>query len=246
MDSLSTVRKLDPIKSLQLCYYACAKSITKNMWQIDSDVSFWNHPKFNNWKSTQGSALIMVKGDYKTRQMVKSFAMNIVRLLRQNDVPVVWALKSPHGNCAETISAIDVTKDLICQILRLNISMHTEQLFSLSCAQFRTAEASHQWFDLLATVLDHLPLLYIVIDIEVVSTAYAKSTKDFSWLSSFNSIVQGLSKRQSRMKLKVLIVSYGSASLQETNLVRFQELVVSTRQSVQRPQRQARHPIIRR
>jgi hypothetical protein len=234
---------MDPLKSLQLCYYACTKSIMKNKREIGPDAPFWYHPKFNNWKSWKGSTLIMVKGDYKTRQVVKGFAVNIVRLLRQEDIPVVWVLKSPHGSSAEGISTVDVLKDLICQILRLNISIHTERSLSLSCAQFRTAETLSQWFDLLATVLEQFSLLFVVIDIEAVSVAYAKSMEDFSWLSSFTSVFQGLSKRQLQTKLKVLLVSYGSASIQEPKLALFQDLVVSTRQSIQtHDQKRGRYP----
>ena len=243
MDYLTSARKLDPQKSLQLCYHACTMNRMKNKRKVGPDAPFWYHPKFNDWKSWKGSTLIMVKGDYKTRQVVKGFVVNIVRLLHQEDVPVVWVLKAPQSSSTEGISTVDVLKDLICQILRLNISKHTERSLSLSCAQFRSAETLSQWFDLLATVLEHFSLLFIIIDIEAVSVAYAKSIEDFSWLSSFTTVLQSLSKRQLQTKLKVLLVSYGSASLQEPKLALFHDLIVSTRQSIPTPsQKRGRYP----
>jgi hypothetical protein len=238
MDNLAKARKLDPLKSLQLCYYAYTKPTSKNRREIGLDAPFWYHPRFNNWKSSKASALILVKGDYKTRQEVKGFTVNIVRLVRQEGIPVVWALKPPHGSSKESLSTVDLLKDLICQILRLNISVHTERLASLSCAQFRTAETLDQWFALLAMVLDKISLLYIVVDIEAVNVAFAKSTKDFSWLSSFSSLIQSLSKRRIETKLKIVLVSYGSASLQEPKLALFPDLVISTRQSIQSTSRE--------
>jgi hypothetical protein len=229
MDNLGSSRKLDPLKSLQLCYYAYRKSTASKRVELAQENPFWGHPKFNNWKSSKGTALVMVKGEYKTRQVMHSFAMNFVRLLRQSNIPVVWALKSPRGSGEESVSAVDVLKELICPLLQLNINLHTERSFSLSCAQFRAAQTPAQWFDLLATVLDQLPLLYIVIDIEAVSISYAKSTEGFSWLSSFYSLLGSLSERQSKTKVKVLLVSYGSASFQEPNLASFSDLVVFTR-----------------
>lgn len=175
----------------------------------------------------------MVKGDYKSRREVRGFAVNAVKLLRYENIPVIWALKSPHGIDTEPTSAIDILKDLVCQTLCLNISMHTERLAALNCAQFRTAETLDNWFDLLATLLDKIPMLFIVIDMEAVSIEFAKSTKNLSWLSSFSTIVQSLSHRQMETKLKVLLVSYGSASLQESKLALFPDLIISTRQSVQ-------------
>lgn len=232
MDNLACARKLDPLKSLQLCYYAYRKSVSSNRPEMGQEAPFWGHPKFESWKSSQGTALIMVKGDYKARQVINSFGLNIIRLLRQNGIPVVWALKSPGGSSEESVSAVDIVKDLICQILRLNINQHTERSFSLSCAQFRAAETPAQWFDLLAKVLDQLSLLYIVIDIEAVSIAYAKTTEGFSWMSSFSTLLRSLSERQSKTKVKVLLVSYGSASFQEPNLAYYSDLVVFTRHSM--------------
>jgi hypothetical protein len=92
----------------------------------------------------------------------------------------------------------------------------------------------------LAAVLDHFLLLYIVIDIEAVSAAYAKSTKNFSWLSSFSTILKSLSKERPKTRLKVLLVSYGSAKLQEPKLALFQDLVVSTQLSIQSPSQKRR------
>ncbi|CAG8954559.1 hypothetical protein HYFRA_00004476 [Hymenoscyphus fraxineus] len=233
MDHLAKPHTLDPLKSLQLCYNAYAMSTMKSKRKAFPDVPFWFHPKFAHWKSPDGSALIMVKGDYKTRQMTQEFAVNVVNLLRRAEIPVVWVLKSPRESSSTVaLCAVDLVKSLICQILGLNISLHTERQMSLSCAQFRAAETLSQWFNLLGMVLEQVPLLYIILDIEAVGASYSRNTEEFSWLSCFSSMLQKLLKQQPKMKLKILLVSYGSASLQEPRLSFYQDLVVSTRQSI--------------
>lgn len=236
MENLVQARKLDPLKSLQLCDHAYGTSSSaKNRSRGLSNSPLWIHPKFASWKSFKTSNIIMIKGDYKCRGEVKSFAVNTVKFLRQEKIPVVWSLKSPHGTTEQRISAIDVLKDLVCQVLRLNISLHTERVAALSCAQFRTAESLYDWFNLLASLLDNIPMLFIVIDMEAVSVEFAKTTGNLSWLSSFSNIFQDLSKRRIASKLKVLLVSYGSATLQEPMLAHFPDLVISTRQYVKTP-----------
>lgn len=197
------------------------------------EAPFWYHPKFNKWKYTKTSSMILVKGDYKSRQNVKGFAVDIVRLLRQENISAVWALKIPHNSdrVMEEFSVIDILKDLISQLLRLNFSMHTEHLASLSCAQFRIAETLDDWLGLLTMMLDNVPSLYIVIDIEAVGVAFAKEACGFSWLTSFSNIMRKLDAKGAITQVKILLLSYGSASLQEPRLADFSELVVAIRQS---------------
>lgn len=189
-----------------------------------------NHQKFKVWQSRQNSAVILIKGDYRNRHEIQALSIDSVKVLRQQTIPVVWALKLPHRDLGVTVSVVDIIKDLIHQCVRLNLSKHSERSMSLSCARFQAAETPAQWMNLLASTLESLSVLYLVINIEAVDPVFLGCDDEFSWLSSFACIAQALSERQAKTRLKVLLLSHGSASIQEQdNLFRFRDQVIATR-----------------
>lgn len=97
----------------------------------------------------------MVKGDYKSRFEVKNFCINVVQMLRKNDIPIIWTLKTCQANNSDSLSVVDVLRDLVCQALRLNVSYRTERSLSLSCAQFLATENEEQWFNPASAVHCH-------------------------------------------------------------------------------------------
>jgi hypothetical protein len=228
MDYFHSTSKIDSIKCLR--YYI----LTNNRRGLTSGAKdkshFWSHPKFNRWQSQQQPALIMVKGDYKSRFEVKKFCISVVQMLRKSNMPVIWTLKPCQADGSDPLSVIDVVRDLVCQALRLNVSFRTERFLSLSCAQFRVAETEEQLFDLLAMIVATLPQLYIVVDIEAVDMSSANRTHVFSWFSAFQAMFQKLSSRQLNLVLKVVLVSYGSAAVHDIGISEFWDLVVLVRQ----------------
>lgn len=100
---------------------------------------------------------------------------------------------------------------------------------AMSCAQFLSAETLDQLIELLAKVLGHLQQLYVLIDIEAVDLAHAIQLSGFSWISAFQRLFAYLKDRGCMARLKVVIVSYGSAAIQEMKLAESSHLVVSAR-----------------
>ncbi|KAI0451736.1 hypothetical protein F5B21DRAFT_527538 [Xylaria acuta] len=230
MDSLTKARKQDPLQLLNRCQYYQMKSQGRTGRRTDPIAVVSRHPKFKAWQSEQGSALIMVKGDYNTGDFVKALSTSAVRALRQHQLPVVWILKPPLRTSDQGISTVELIQDLAHQVLRLNLSLHTEKSLSLSCAKFQTAETPTQWFDLLASVIESLAVLYVVINIEATDIRLIHSNDGFSWLSSFFSLIKKLRERQAKTTLKVLLLSHGSATRQEgENMFRFSDSVLSAR-----------------
>lgn len=233
MDYVSSACKLDPVKCLEHCAFTSRRRLQRRSGGAAAadENQFWLHPKFAKWKSQQGPALIVVKGDYQHRFAVRYFCASIIQILRKNNMPVIWALKTLDPKREQRLCVVDLIKDLVCQTLRLNVSLHTERSLALSCAQFRAADTPEQWFDLLGTVIAALPELYILVDIEAVDSVYASSMHGFSWISTFLAVFQNLRSRQHLTRLKVVLVSYGSTALQETKLAKFKDLVVFPRYS---------------
>lgn len=204
MENLSSSHKRDTLKLPSLCRHHQTKARMKRGPQTGPFDIVWKHAKFRDWYSQQGSALIMVKGDYNARHDIKALSVSAVELLRQRSIPVVWVLESPLRSAEHDLSAVDIVKDLIYQTLRFNISSHSERSLSLSCARFRAAETPAQWFDLLASIIESLPSLCIIIDIEAVDVASLHGNDGFSWLSAFSSLLRNLSKRRSETRSVIL------------------------------------------
>ncbi|KAF7508997.1 hypothetical protein GJ744_008553 [Endocarpon pusillum] len=153
-----------------------------------------------------------------------------VQMLRKNSIPVIWTLKTHQADRSHSIFAVDILRDLVHQALRLNVSLRTERSVSLSCAQFRAAETEEQWLNLLAMIVATLPQLYIIVDIEAVDICSADKMHVFSWLSAFQAMFRSLSVRQVSLSLKVILVSYGSATVQDRSISQYRDLVVRARQ----------------
>jgi hypothetical protein len=113
---------------------------------------------------------------------------------------------------------------LICQAVQLNMSQNTE----CSLARFRAADSVEQWFDLLARTIASFPQLYIVVDLEAVGSTYLHG---ISWLSQLSAMFQRHASRKWISRLKILLVSYGSMTRQQDDLLHFCDTVVPVRSS---------------
>ena len=225
MDFTSSACKIDALKSLQYCAFMRNKHLSKlrSPYHIQP---FWLETKFQKWKSTQTSSLIIVKGSYTSRFEVKDFCVNAIDLLRGSKIPVIWALKTIEDD-TKAPSIIDVLKDLITQALRLNIVMQNERSLAVSCVRFRGADTETEWLDLLGSVLVGLRLVYIVVDMEAVISRYTGSSASsaFSWPSAFLGLFQKMSANNMKTDIKVVLVSYGSPLPQETGSISWRDLI---------------------
>lgn len=79
--------------------------------------------------------------------------------------------------------------------------------------------------DLLMRVLQGIPKVYIVLDMEVLSRSLSSLTENF-WPSAFLKGFSELSVRNIRTVVKVVLVSYGSAIFDRHKGGQLQELVV--------------------
>ena len=228
--TMTTGSKIDAIKSLQHCTFMRNKSQSKLVTALGT---FWMTPKFQSWNSTGNSSLIMIKGLYASRFDVRDFCVDAITLLRDSKVPVLWALKSIKHDAEEAPSVVDLLKDLVSQALRLNDALHSERSMALTCTKFQRAQTEIQWLELLGSVLAGLPLVYIIIDVEVVSPRLQSLDTAFSWPTAFLDFFQKLPNHGCKSVVKVVLVSHGSSMFVDTATKDLQDLVIS----VGRPQK---------
>jgi hypothetical protein len=227
MDFLSGANALDPLKALQYRAFMSARTRSRQA-RAATGPKFWSDPKFGAWESAASPTLIMVKGDYSNRFQVQSFAVDVIHDLRSQNVPIIWALKSVSAQGVSAASTVDIIKGLICQAIQLNMSQQTERSLALSCAQFRAADSPEQWFNLLAQTIASFPQLYIVVDLEAVGSSYLQG---ISWLSEMTAMFQRHASGKWISRLKILLISYGSMTWQQPDMVQFRDVVVSVGQS---------------
>ena len=177
IDYTSGACKLDAGKSLQYCAFMIRRHLR---WSGSTFQPFWLTTRFKVWKDQERSSLIMIKGVYPRRFEVRKFCVNAIDLLRSSKIPVAWALKTTEQDTTEAPTAIDLLKDIVSQVLRSNVALHTEKSLGLSCATFRRAETENEWCELLGSVLAGLSKVYIIIDVEAVSTRYVSRERSFN------------------------------------------------------------------
>ena len=222
---------MDGLRSLQYCAFMGDKHLSRPRAPVQP---FWLGSRFQRWKCSQASSLIMIKGSYLNRLDIKGFCANVIEQLRESKIPVVWALKAIEDE-AKAPSPVDMLKDLVAQVLRLNIKMQSERCLTSSCTKFHGAETENEWLDLLGSLLDGFRVIYIVIDIEVMSSHYATSSSKFSLPSAFLELFEKMSARSIRTDVKVVLVSYGSLTAQQSTAATWRDLVIPVNRSVPAP-----------
>jgi hypothetical protein len=197
--------------------------------------AFWIDDRIQYWTTSRQSSLILIKGTRRSRFSIQDFCTNVIESLREGSVSTLWILRSaiqdedcvPHQPCPT-----EIIKSLISQALRLNCGLHTDYKMSPRLQMYLNASTEAQWLSLLAAALEGLSMVYIVIDMEALGPAFATRPSNFSWITAFQELFQGLAAREINAVVKVLLVSYGSPlSVQVISDPKSRELVVQVRES---------------
>lgn len=210
INNLSLNVTLDPTKSLQMYFFARKRQDAR---QADGSA-FWLASKMQNWNSSIASSLLMIKGSHRLRNDMKKFSADAIQLLRESNIPVIWALKTSESQTPTPIAnttTIDIIKSLILQAINLNPSLHTEPSLCSRSQMYHSAKTEADWLVLLASVLKGIPLLYIIIDIQLLFTSTSESSNGFSWPTGIFALFKELSDRDSKTVVRVLMLSYGSS-----------------------------------
>jgi len=187
----------------------------------------------------------MIKGSYLTRLETKDFAADLVALLRGIKIQVVWSLSAKAEGTLCWRSPVDVLKQLVLQILQLNHLLVDAQSPILNAARFQSARTEGDWFELLGSVLEGLPQIYIVVDAEVLSKEFSSQV---SWPEAFMHLFERLQEKFCKTVVKVVLVSLGHTPFLElpfaSPLERMTVVVKSRRRTSQAMRRKlkGRHP----
>ncbi|KAK6614802.1 hypothetical protein H4I96_01123 [Botrytis cinerea] len=194
INNLSLNVTLDPTKSLQIYFFARKRQQARQA----GGSAFWLAPK---------------NAELEFKHGVLTFD-DAIQLLRESSIPVIWALKTSEPQTPTPIgntTTIDIIKSLILQAINLNPTLHAEPSLSSRLRMYISAKTEADWLVLLASVLEGIPLLYIIIDIQLLFTSTSELSTGFSWPIGILELFKELSERDSKTVVRVLMLSYGSS-----------------------------------
>jgi hypothetical protein len=171
---------------------------------------FWLEDKIQRWNSSATSSFVVVDGTRRMRFHLQWFCAETITVLRQSGIPVIWALKTmmPGGDYAEDgVSSIDMIKYLVSQTVLLNSTMHTEAAMSPRLHSFKEAKSESDWIKILGSVLQGLPHLYVVLDVEVLNQTSR---------GGLYNLTAKLSELKVETVVKIVIINYNRSSLRGT------------------------------
>jgi hypothetical protein len=194
----------------------CSAMRNRRRFQHGVSSFFASTPKLQEWSSTKNSSHISISGSYATRHCAQDFAVDVISLISESRIPVIWIL-NPNltGDSSPVPTTIDILKNLVLQILQINQQRLTEKSLSLSATQFQCAKSEEEWFDLLVSALMDLPLLYIVVDLEVLKSAPGEKGL---LVHGFLNLVKRLSSGIIDTVMKIVFISYFESVTSAANI----------------------------
>ncbi|KAK4061555.1 uncharacterized protein Triagg1_10264 [Trichoderma aggressivum f. europaeum] len=250
LSQLSVAVLPDPIKAFQLLLFMSKKRHPRPSIKGEA---FWLDSRIQKWNKDKDSSLVIINGTWKTRFHLQSFCAKSIAILFDAKCPVIWALKALNIDKTTAdqaqVSTIDLLKYIISQAISVNKSIHTDAALVPRLMAHIDAKSENDWINILASVLQGISHLYIMIDVEVLSQNLGTLTEDF-WPTAFLKMFSELSARNIGTVVKVALISYGSPLLKGPFRKDCQNLVVSvggmrqTRASIARARNQ-RSSIIR-
>ncbi|KAI0899362.1 hypothetical protein F4806DRAFT_492357 [Annulohypoxylon nitens] len=166
--------------------------------------AFWLDNKIQQWNCSVDSSLVAVKGTRKMRSHIRNFCVQSIAALREAKVPVIWALKTMVANrtSTEEVSTIGLLKYLISQAILVNKRLQNDMALSPHLGAYRAVETEKEWVNMLASVIEGIPLLYIIIDVEVLCQS-REGLSEF-WPSGLLKMLSDLSARNTKTIVRLI------------------------------------------
>lgn len=172
---------------------------------------FVNSPKLRKWTESDASAMILVKGNFRSRQPLRDFCFDIIKQLREAGIHALLAIKIPvHEAPQAIVNCADILRYLIRQGLQITQNLQTESSMTLTCTRIHSQLSEKQLFHILESILCEISeQVYLVIDLELLNQDFTQP-QGFSWLQAFLGFFERLSTRKPTHRVKVLLLNYGS------------------------------------
>jgi hypothetical protein len=189
----------DPEATLR--YYAQMRKIRRQK-EGDTTSSLRRSRRLQGWTAESHSSLLLVKGCFPTRHLLRDFAADLIDLFRKENTIVAWALQSKSQQ-QHAYDVVDILKQLVSQILQQTPAAFNERSASLTARRVRDASTADEWFSVLGSVLGGIKQVYLVIDTE----AFADQAKEYGWSGQFAGLFNELQARRITTTVKAIFIS---------------------------------------
>lgn len=158
--------------------------------------------RLHDWAGKSDSSLLLVKGSFASRLMLRDFTADMIDELRKDKTLVAWVLK-PRGEQSYTFDIVGVLKHFVLQILQQSPVILNERDASLAARSVQDTHTIENWVSFLGSVLVGLKKVYLVIDIE----ALAGEAQEYNWPDSFAKLFERLQAHQASPTVKVAFIT---------------------------------------
>ncbi|KAI1086065.1 hypothetical protein F5B19DRAFT_480582 [Rostrohypoxylon terebratum] len=174
-----------------------------NRWQSRRDFQFeygqfWTSPKLHEWNTSQTSSTILIKSPLTARRQIMTFCTEVVDQLMRKRTAVIWVLAEKN----KTYSLIEALKSLVYQAFCLGYSSRRENKMTFELSQFLDAYIEEDYLDLLARLLQHFKLVYIIANGDAMSPSTERQCR-----RCLHKLSRILLDRRSQTILKVITTS---------------------------------------
>lgn len=184
-----------------------------------SNAFFWL--ALHEWSASDLSSLIILEGSPPTKDQIEEIATETIDLIESRDVPVIWALnvqpKPLGGDDPKKCSGQDVLAQLCLQLLQKNARLHLRSRLATCLSNFERATAGWEWFEVLTSLIEGLPEVYVIVDLESMDQRNAGA---LSWPTAFRDVFGGLLARGIHSIVKVILFTCHPIATQDTLDVR--------------------------
>ncbi|CAD6593390.1 MAG: hypothetical protein ASARMPREDX12_007126 [Alectoria sarmentosa] len=126
-----------------------------------------------DWASKPTNSLLVLQGT--SSAVSKAFMIDLIDLVRDAKMPVIWALRYANYWDSPTTS-IDILRMLVLQALQMNPQAMAQGSHPITMAGIREAATATDWLEILARALQGVPRIFIALDPGLLTHATANDT----------------------------------------------------------------------
>lgn len=126
--------------------------------------------KLERWSSQRKNAVLLI--DTYTPVVAKTFMVDLIDLILENRLPIIWALRY-IDYWEQRMSAADVIRMLILQTMQVGADGLLNSPFPVTLEHLREASSLNEWVGILNHLLSHISHAFIALDADLLAHATA-------------------------------------------------------------------------
>ncbi|KAH6615867.1 hypothetical protein B0J18DRAFT_413199 [Chaetomium sp. MPI-SDFR-AT-0129] len=124
--------------------------------------------QLQKWSETEGCTFVLTQCN--NGQASKDFLVNLLDVIQEAKLPSIWALRF-ENYWDKLLTYKDLLKMLVMHSLQVKPDALTTGAFPVTVGSFREAVDEKDWLSIVNRVLSGIPVVYIVLDADVIGHA---------------------------------------------------------------------------